>query len=135
MLRKGLAVAVILLFIGVAFIPNVSAYDKEINDDTTKPLDIVRTAISGFGLFPISWGGNVTFFALRCHIRIINLSSREIERYTIRFKWITISEDGINYFPVGIFRIFLYCFIGTLGDDFEPPDSIMRLNNQMRILS
>ena len=30
MLRKGLAVAVILLFIGVAFIPNVSAYDKNL---------------------------------------------------------------------------------------------------------
>ena len=131
MLRKGLAVAVILLFIGVAFIPNVSAYDKEINDDIIEPLDIGRTIIRGFGLFPIFWGDNVTFFAIRLSFIVIN--GTDMETVTIRLRWITLPKDMVPLHTFGLFRMLIYIFGVPFNGSFEPPDSLMRLNNQMRI--
>jgi len=130
MFRKGLAVAVILLFIGVAFIPNVSAYDKEINDNTTEPLDVGRSAIRGFGLFPHYHGDNFTFFALRCHYIIITGTSRTTG--TIHFRWISTSMPFVHY-KEGLLGILIYVFGTRLDDDFEPPYSIMKINNQMII--
>ena len=133
MLRKGLAVAVILLFIGVAFIPNVSAHDKEINDNKAEPLDIGRTILSGTGLFPFFWGDYFIFFARMCHYMIITGTSRTTG--TFRCRWVTIPKDFLGYYKIGPFNIYIIYFPIWFSDGFEPPDNIMRTNNQMRILS
>ena len=125
MLRKGLAVAVILLFIGVAFIPNVSADDREINDDRTEPLDIGRSMIRGFGLFPRYSGENVTFFALRLSYMMINSTERTIGVYSL--KRITLPRSTIVH--VGPFNIVIYVWGAFRGNPFEPPDSFMKISN------
>jgi len=115
MFRKGLAVAVILLFIGVAFIPNVSADDREINDDTTEPLDIGRSMIRGFGLFPRYSGENVTFFALRLSYMMINSTERTIG--VCWLKRITLPRSTIVH--VGPFNIVIYVCGVFRGNPFE----------------
>jgi len=110
MLRKGLAVAVILLFIGVALAPSINATDKkEINDNVAEPLDIGRGTIRGWILFPHHCGDNFTFFALRCHYITINGTIRKTGTITLR--WITLRSTmigGSNW--VGPFNMLHYIF-------------------------
>ena len=96
MLKKGLAVAVILLFIGVAVAPSINATDKEINDNTTEPLDFGRTIIRGFGLFPHFSGDNLTFFYLNFKSDL--------------FGWITLRIAGSGFRIIGPFNIIIYVF-------------------------
>ena len=105
MIKKGLAVAVILLFIGVAFIPNVSAYDKEINDDIIEPLDIGRTIIRGFGLFPHFSGNNLTFFYLNFKSDL--------------FGWITLRIANQGFMLIGPFNIIIYVFGASFKGGIE----------------
>ena len=127
MIKKGLAVAVILLFIGVAFAPSINAKDKEIKDDTTEPLDVGRTIIRGFGMFPIYWGDNVTFFAIRLSFIVINGTDRET--VTIRLRWITLPKDMVPLHTFGLFRVWIYIFGVPFNGSFEPPDNIMKITN------
>ena len=110
MLRKGLAVAVILLFIGVAFIPSINAKGIEINDDIIEPLDIGRTILRGWGLFPHHCGDNFIFFALSVHYITITGTSRTTG--TIRFRWIT-SPSPIGFNWAGPLGMFGYMFGST----------------------
>ena len=91
MIKKGLAVAVILLFIGVAFAIPINAKDIEINDDTTEPQEIGRTIVRGMVTFPFVNDDMITFFAL--NVKIINITGteRNIERW--QFEWITLPEN------------------------------------------
>ena len=115
MLKKGLAVAVILLFIGVAFAPSTNAKDIEIKDDTTKPLDIGRSMIRGFGVFPRYSGENVTFFALRLSYVMINSTERTIG--VCWLKRITLPRSTIVH--VGPFNIVIYVWGVFRGNPFE----------------
>ena len=115
MLRKGLAVAVILLFIGVAFAPTINAKDVEIKDDTIEPLDISRNGIRGFGLFPRYSGENVTFFAVRLSYTMINGTERETGVYSL--KRITLPRNTIVH--VGPFNIVIYVWGVFRGNPFE----------------
>jgi len=130
MKKKGLAVAVILLFIGVAFTSSINATDKEINDDIIEPLDIGRFMVRGFGLFPHYHGDNFTFFALRCHYITITGTSRTTG--TFHFRWISIPKPCLGFIKYGLFRISFYFIFHSFKSD-EIPDNLMRLNNQMRI--
>ena len=118
MFKKGLAVAVILLFIGVAFTPSINAKDEEINDDTSEPLDIGRFMFRGFGLFPRYSGENVTFFALRLSYMMINSTERIIG--VCWLKRITLPRSTIVH--VGPFNIVIYVWGAFRGNPFEPPD-------------
>ena len=131
MIKKGLAVAVILLFIGVAFAIPINAKDIEIKDDKIEPLDVGRWIIRGSGLFPIFWGDNVTFFARHLHIIIITGTQRDV--VTISKRWITLPKDIVPLYIFPLYRL-IYIFLLYVGG-FEPPDNIMMLNNEMRILS
>jgi len=115
MIKKGLAVAVILLFIGLALAPSINANDKEINDDTTEPLDIGRSRIRGFGLFPRYSGENVTFFALRLSYMMINSTERTIG--VCWLKRITLPRSTIVH--VGPFNIVIYVCGVFRGNPFE----------------
>ena len=91
MIRKGLAVAVILLFIGVAFTSSINAKDIEIKDNTTEPLDVDRTIVRGMVTFPFVHDDMITFFALSVHITNITGTEKTIDRW--RFEWITLPEN------------------------------------------
>ncbi len=129
MKKKGLAVAVILLFVGVASLPSITAHDMEINDDTTEPLDVGRILIRGFGFIPKYSGDNITFFAIK--FQYPNGTILDYEMETIWFRWITVPIFTIQFFYQGSFFIY-YIWSVKIGH-FEPPDNIMRTNNQMRI--
>ena len=128
MIKKGLAVAVILLFIGVAFAPSINAKGIEIKDDTTEPLGIGRTIIRGFGLFPIFWEDNVTFLAIRLHLIIITNTTRTVETYW--FQWITLPLNGSFYYFLGRLDIIMFYTV-TIKGDFEPQYSRLGMNNLM----
>jgi len=115
MLKKGLAVAVILLFVGVAFAPSINANDKEINDDTTEPLDVGRFRIRGFGLFPRYSGENVTFFAVRLFYSMVNGTERITGVFWL--KRITLPINNIQY--VGRFNIVIYVIGRGSGNPFD----------------
>ena len=115
MFRKCLAVAVILLFIGVAFAPSINAKDIEIKDDTTEPLDVGRSMIRGFGLFPRYSGENVTFFALRTSYIMINSTERTIG--VCWLKRITLPRSTIVH--VGPFNIVIYVCGTFRGNPFK----------------
>jgi len=125
MFRKGLAVAVILLFIGLALAPSINAKDIEIKDDTIEPLDIGRFMVRGFGLFPRYSGENVTFFALRLSYMMINGTERTIG--VCWLKRITLPRSTIAH--VGPFNIVIHVWGFLRGNPFEPPDSIMKISN------
>lgn len=59
---KILPIIVVVLFFSIAIVPSINAIDNNINDDTTKSLDLGRIIIRGFGLFPHFNGDNLTFF-------------------------------------------------------------------------
>ncbi len=117
MKKKGLAVAIILLFIGLALAPSINAKGIEIKDDTTEPLDVGRFRIRGFGLFPRYSGENVTLFALRLVYSMINATESETGIYSL--KRITLPINNIQY--VGRFNIVIYVIGGGSGNPFEAP--------------
>jgi len=97
--------------------------------NTTEPLDVGRWIIRGSGLFPIFWGDNVTFFAINLSIIIITGTQRDV--VTISKRWITLPKDIVPLYIFPLYRL-IYIFLLYVGD-FEPPDNIMMLNNEMRI--
>ena len=60
---------------------------------------------------------------------MINGTERETGVYSL--KRITLPRNTIAH--VGSFNIVIYVCGFLRGNPFEPPDSIMRINNQMRI--
>jgi len=128
MIQKCLAVVVILLFIGVAFAQSINAKDIEIKDDTTEPLGIGRTIVRGFGLFPIFGEDNVTFLAIRLHLKIITNTTRTVETYW--FQWITLPLKDFFYYSPGRLDIIMF-YIAKIKGDFEPQYSRLGMNNLM----
>ena len=106
MLKKGLAVAVILLFIGLALVPSSHAKDKEICDDTIEPLDIGRIILRGFLIFPFYHDDMITFFAIRVHYIIITGTERTTDIWF--FEWVTLPAKDILIIYNGIFRQYTF---------------------------
>ena len=115
MLKKGLAIFVILIFLGTIYIPNAIAYDRNINNDLIKPTDLIGRGIyRGFGLFPFYHGDNVTFLAImfRCTI----FTATEMQTYTFILKWITLPRNFVHNFF--IFNKLIY-YIGFYQGGIE----------------
>ena len=125
MFRKGLAVAVILLFIGVALLPSITAHDTEINDDITEPLDVGRQIIRGLGFFPITDGDYITFFVIRLKV----FSFTEWEYTTYYYQWVTFPLHLFSY-QTGRFNIIMF-YRTTIKGDFQPEFSRLGMNNLM----
>ena len=93
-------------------------------------MDVDRTTIRGFGLFPIFWEDNVTFFAIRLHLIIITDTTRTVGTYW--FQWITLPLNGFFCYSAGRLDIIMF-YIATIKGDFEPQYSRLGINNQMEI--
>ena len=105
MLKKGLAVAVILLFIGVALVPSITATDKEKNDNLTEPLDFGRIILRGFLIFPFYHCDMFTFFAIRVHYTIITGTERTTGEWSR--EWVTLPAKDIDIIYTTIFQYVL----------------------------
>ena len=80
-------------------------HGKPVNDDTTEPLDIGRTIIRGFGLFPHFNGDNLTFFYLNFKSDL--------------FGWITLRIANPGFMIIGPFNIIIYVFGASFKGGIE----------------